>query len=122
MAKYDQGGGCACGLYKECEPNCIYSKPYTDEEMRIIKNQLIKKIEEKMNLNEDDDFGFTFADSNEIKAKVETTENKLEGLRNMIMPLLNNLMKDPEKDTILWPDREKKIKAFIKKMDAYINS
>lgn len=23
MAKYDYGGGCPCGLYKECEPNCI---------------------------------------------------------------------------------------------------
>jgi hypothetical protein len=75
-----------------------------------------------MKLDESDDFGFTFADSNEIQAKVTTTENKLEGLRNMIMPLLNNLMKNPEKDTILWPDREKKIKAFIKKMDTYINS
>ena len=40
----------------------------------------------------------------------------------MIMPLLNNLMKNPEKDTIVWPNREKTIKAFIKKMDDYINS
>ncbi len=22
MAKYDHGGGCPCGLYKECEPGC----------------------------------------------------------------------------------------------------
>ena len=22
MAKYDHGGGCACGLYKECQPGC----------------------------------------------------------------------------------------------------
>jgi hypothetical protein len=36
--------------------------------------------------------------------------------------LLNNLMKNPEKDTIVWPDREKRIKKFIKDMDAYINS
>jgi hypothetical protein len=75
-----------------------------------------------MKLNEDDDFGFTFADSNEIQQKVASTEDKLAGLRAMIMPLLNNLMKNPEKDTILWPDREKKIKAFIKKMDDYIKS
>lgn len=74
-----------------------------------------------MKLDESDDFGFSFVDSNEIKAKVETTENKLEGLRNMIMPLLNNLMKDPDKDTILWPNREAKIKAFIKKMDDYLS-
>jgi len=43
MAKYDHGGGCPCGLYKECDPGCreykgktntmttmdIYSKPGT---------------------------------------------------------------------------------------------
>lgn len=27
MAKYDHGGGCACGLYKTCEPGCEYFKP-----------------------------------------------------------------------------------------------
>lgn len=75
-----------------------------------------------MKLDESDDFGFSFVDSNEIKTKIENTENKLEGLRDMIMPLLNNLMKNPEKDTILWPNREAKIKAFIKKMDDYIKS
>jgi len=72
-----------------------------------------------MKLDEENDFGFTFADSLDIQ---KSTEDKLAGLRAMIMPLLNNLMKNPEKDTILWPDREKKIKAFIKKMDDYINT
>jgi hypothetical protein len=69
--------------------------------------------------DEEDDFGFSFADTTEIKAQ---TKDKVQGLRDMIMPLLNNLMKNPEKDTIVWPDREKKIKAFIKKMDKYIES
>ena len=72
-----------------------------------------------MNLNEEDDFGFTFLDSEEIKAQ---GEDKVQGLRKMIMPLLNNLMKNPEKDTILWPNRDKTIKVFIKKMDDYIAS
>ena len=72
-----------------------------------------------MNLNEEDDFGFTFLDSEEIKAQ---GEDKVQGLRKMIMPLLNNLMKNPEKDTIVWPNRDKTIKTFIKKMDDYINS
>lgn len=66
-----------------------------------------------------DDFGFTFSDTTEIKAEAE---DKVAGLRNMIMPLLNNLKKNPEKDTIVWPDREKKINDFIKKMDKYIAS
>jgi hypothetical protein len=70
-------------------------------------------------MNDEEDFGFSFVDTNEIK---EQAKDKVQGLRDMIMPLLNNLMKDPEKDTILWPDREKKIKAFVKKMDTYINS
>ena len=70
-------------------------------------------------MNDEEDFGFSFVDTNEIK---EQAKDKVQGLRDMIMPLLNNLMKDPDKDTILWPDREKKIKAFVKKMDAYINS
>jgi hypothetical protein len=75
-----------------------------------------------MNLNEDDDFGFTFVDSNEIQQKVSSTEDKLAGLQAMIMPLLANLKKNPEKDTIYWPDREKKINAFIKKMNDYVKS
>ena len=66
-------------------------------------------------IDEDKDFGFSFSDGSEVKDKVQ-------GLKDMIMPLLNNLMKNPEKDTIVWPDREKKIKSFIKKMDDYINS
>jgi hypothetical protein len=36
--------------------------------------------------------------------------------------LLNNLMKNPEKDTIVWPNRDKTIKTFIKKMDDYMKS
>jgi len=71
-----------------------------------------------MNLDEDD-FGFTFADTTEIQTQAQ---DKVHGLRDMIMPLLNNLMKNPEKDTIVWPGREKKIKEFIKKMETYINS
>lgn len=26
MAKYDQGGGCGCGLYAECLPNCEFNE------------------------------------------------------------------------------------------------
>ena len=65
------------------------------------------------------DFGFSFAHTEDIKTEAN---DKVQGLKNMIMPLLNNLMKNPEKDTIVWPDREKKIDDFIKKMDKYINS
>ena len=30
MAKYDQGGGCACGLQKECDPSCKCYTPLHD--------------------------------------------------------------------------------------------
>lgn len=69
--------------------------------------------------DDDNDFGFSFSHTEDIKTEAN---DKVEGLRKMIMPLLNNLMKNPEKDTIVWPDREKKIQAFIKKMDDYIKS
>jgi hypothetical protein len=75
------------------------------------------------------DFGFTSED--ELKAgelqlqdQLGNTQVKLEGLRKMIMPLLLNLKKNPDKDIIKWngADRVKNIDAFIKKMDAYIKS
>jgi hypothetical protein len=88
----------------------------------------------------EDDFGFSLVSEQELKAheellkkKVEEqskivvktaidNQAKLEGLRDMIMPLLNNLAKDPDKEYILWPDRSAKIQSFIKKIDDYVNS
>ena len=71
------------------------------------------------------DFGFTAVDENELEAvqtatkkiaKAEdgagTTQNKLDKLYNAVIPLLNNLKKNPEKDYILWPDRLTKVEAF----------
>ena len=87
----------------------------------------------------DNDFGFSLVSEKELKAheellkkKVEeqskavdvTTQeltDKLHGLRDMILPLLNNLSKDPDKTYILWPDRTDKIKAFIKKINDYVD-
>lgn len=93
----------------------------------------------------DDDFGFSLVSEQELKAheemlkkkveeqskvvqqtakKMEETaqqaQDKLMGLRAMIMPLLTNLAKDPDKQYILWPERSEKIQAFIKKMDAFV--
>ena len=90
----------------------------------------------------DDDFGFSLVSETELKAheemlkkKVEEQnkvvqqtaqtateiQNKLEGLRDMIMPLLINLQKDPDKTYIFWPDRAAKIQAFIKKVNTYVD-
>ena len=97
--------------------------------------------------NDDDDFGFSLVSEQELKAHEELLKKKVEeqskvvqqttkelqqtaeqlqakikGLREMVMPLLNNLAADPDKEYILWPDRSTKIKAFIKTIDDYILS
>lgn len=71
------------------------------------------------------DFGFTAVDESELQAvqeatqKVESvastatvTQDKLDKLYNAIIPLLNNLKKNPEKEYILWPNRIEKVEAF----------
>lgn len=70
------------------------------------------------------DFGFSFEDSNELSREVLTANEKLEKLRVMIMPLLNNLKKNPEKDIIKWngPERIKKINQFIDEINQLVDS
>lgn len=71
------------------------------------------------------DFGFTAVDETELKAVQEVaakaeslganalnTQEKLDKLYNAIVPLLNNLKKNPEKEYILWPNRIEKVEAF----------
>ena len=71
------------------------------------------------------DFGFTAVDEDELEAvqkvtqkaaavesTATTTQEKLDKLYNAIVPLLNNLKKNPEKEYILWPDRLSKVEAF----------
>jgi hypothetical protein len=64
---------------------------------------------------DDDDFGFSFTTTEEL-----TPVDKAQGIYNMILPLLNNLMANPEKEYIHWPDRVKKIEAFKAKLKKYI--
>lgn len=75
------------------------------------------------------DFGFTAIDENDLKV-VESSKTQVEELQqqlelvdkravklyNAIIPLLDNLRKNPEKEYILWPDRVKKIDAFQDKL------
>ena len=81
------------------------------------------KIDENDIVDLDDfDFGFTAIDENDLKPveDLQIYKDKLYGLRDMIMPLLKNLKANPDKDYILWPDRQKKIDEFIKKMNKFI--
>ena len=69
-------------------------------------------------MNDDFDFGFTAVNedelevSKEIKVSSEISKQQLDKLYNAIVPLLNNLKANPEKDYILWPDRLAKVEAF----------
>lgn len=81
-----------------------------------------------MNDFEDDfDFGFEFSDDltetvTEKELLAASAQNKAETMYKMIMPLLNNLKKNPDKPNIVWPDRQKKIDEFIKKLDNVLKS
>lgn len=75
----------------------------------------------------DFDFGFEFGDdmTEDVMTKEQElakAQNKAEAMYKMIMPLLKNLKKNPDKPNIVWPDREKKIDEFIKKLDSVLNS
>ena len=75
------------------------------------------------------DFGFTAVDETELEAvqKISqkndeaitaamSTQEKLDGLYNAIIPLLNNLKRNPEKEYILWPNRLEKVEEFETKL------
>jgi len=71
------------------------------------------------------DFGFTAVDEDElesvqsIKAEAEMAnessaevQQRLDKLYNAILPLLNNLKANSEKDYIYWPNRIEKVEQF----------
>jgi len=85
----------------------------------------------------DFDFGFTMVNEDELdivqkvttEAQVTTSnldsmQKKCDTLYNMIMPLLNNLAANPDKDYIKWDgkDRLAKIEPFRDKLDSVYNT
>lgn len=64
------------------------------------------------------DFGFTAVTEDELdvvrstQATLGTTEAQFDKLYNAIVPLLNNLKANPEKDYIYWPNRLEKVEQF----------
>lgn len=71
------------------------------------------------------DFGFTAVDEEELSAvqatqalasdaeqAAQSTQDRLDKLYNAVVPLLNNLKKNPEKEYILWPNRLAKVEEF----------
>lgn len=47
----------------------------------------------------------------------EAVTQKLDKIYSMIQPLLANLMENPEKDYILWPNRVEKVEQFQEILD-----
>jgi len=82
----------------------------------------------EMNL-EDFDFGFSAVDENELAAvttatakvatasgNAEAVQAKMDKMFSAVMPLLNNLQKNPGKEYIFWPDRHNKVEQFRDKL------
>lgn len=80
-----------------------------------------------LDLNDNDDFGFTFAHEEEIietnkdysslQEQVEDLKKRLIAVNKIFMPLLENLAKDPDKPMIKWPNRKEMIDKQIKKLN-----
>lgn len=78
-----------------------------------------------------DDFGFTAVDEDEVVepkiTEVKTSsstqlKSKLHEVEKLVMPLLVNLMKNPEKQYIHWPNRVPMIEKQIEKIIAITRS
>ena len=49
-------------------------------------------------------------------ASQKAIQAKLDQMYNAVIPLLNNLQKNPEKEYIFWPDRHNKVEQFREKL------
>jgi archaellum component FlaC len=55
-------------------------------------------------------------DHQDLQKEIKNLQHRLEMLHRSIVPFLDNLCKNPEKSTIYWPDRVKKIEAYKDKL------
>lgn len=79
-----------------------------------------------LELADDNDFGFTFANEEEIietnkeysslQEEVDDLKQRLEAINKIFMPLLLNLAKDSDKPMIKWPNRKEIIDKQIKNL------
>lgn len=77
----------------------------SEEELKSLENQLKQEVNQK---------------SKELLQIEETYKGKLEQLYTTVIPLLENLAKDSDKQYIYWPNRTDKMKAFIKKVNTIV--
>ena len=84
-----------------------------------------------LELDDGNDFGFTFSDEEEIintnteyaslQDQVDDLKQRLHALQKIFLPLLENLAKDPDKPMIKWPNRKEIIDKQIKKLKSITN-
>jgi hypothetical protein len=82
-----------------------------------------------IDLQEDDDFGFSFTNEDEITTPVYSSLNdevldlkkRLSAVEQIFLPLLENLARDPDKPMIRWPNRKEVIDRQIKKLKSLTN-
>jgi len=80
------------------------------------------------------DFGFRAVNEDELESvreaqltsaqlteQIKTVDNRAKMLYDTIMPLVNNLQNNPEKDYIYWPDRYEKLDAFADQLYKIMN-
>lgn len=74
--------------------------------------------------DDNNDFGFTFHDESEIDDKIQEVVNeqssiaqdKLNRICAIVVPFMENLMRDPEKVMIRWPNRAEIVKKQLNKI------
>jgi len=75
---------------------------------------------------DDFDFGFTSVSEDVFAQAEQATQEgqaKADTIYRMVLPLLNNLVKDADKNAYIhWPNRAVKIEEFKKKLLSVINS
>jgi hypothetical protein len=79
-------------------------------------------------LDDNNDFGFTFTYEEEIietnkeysslQEQVDDLKQRLTAVHKIFMPLLENLAKDSDKPMIKWPNRKEVIDKQIKKLNS----
>lgn len=99
----------------------ISNQPVADDVEGI--NDNITRIEQKVDavISAINSLGNRLTDLNDDidiakEATTQEVQNKLTQVEKMIMPLLVNLMKNPDKDYIHWPDRGPLIQQQIDKI------
>jgi hypothetical protein len=100
----------------------VTSQEISEPILERIRN-LEVNVGEVLNIVERLENASTPLDTDEYKALIEKdVKAKLTALEKMILPLLVNLMKNPEKDTIKWPGRAPIIEKQIEKILAITRS